>query len=131
MGPFDAVNSISHTKKYLLEDEATEREYVPFIVNRAFSNFNDTLLLANEINKYPHLDKKLQYDFLFNSVTKRKRYSKWNKKKTDDKVDLIAQYYKYSIEKAKSVLPLLTDEQLAIIKQKLTQGGVDKKHESN
>ncbi len=126
-GPFDYINSVSHTKEYLIENEADEKEYIPFIVNRGISNFQDTIFYANEINMYPNLDKKLQYDYLYNSLPKKKRFSKWNKKKSSDDLALVQEYYKYSIEKARSVMPLLTEDQLEIIRKTLEQGGVQKK----
>lgn len=126
-GPFEYVNSISLSKKYLMETDLDEKEYVPFIVNRAISNFPDTIFYANEANKLANVDKKLQYDYLYHSIPKKKRYSKWNKKKTDDDLALVAEFYKYSTEKAKAVLPLLTDDQLDTIRKTLEQGGVQKK----
>ena len=70
----DYLNSINYTKENLLdsEDEMWEKKYPPFIVNRCLSGSQDTLMLVNEINQYPHLDKKLQFDFLLNSVRARK-----------------------------------------------------------
>ena len=44
-------------------------------------HFTDTIMLVNEMNKLHHLDKKLQFDFLLNSVRTRKRYVPWMKKK--------------------------------------------------
>jgi len=122
--PFEHVSSITNTKTHMISNEIEEKEYIPFIVNRALSNFPDTIFYANEINQLGHLDKKMQYDYLFNSIPKKKRYSKWNKKKSNDDIELIMDYYKYSIEKAQSVLPLLNSDQLDIIRKTLEQGGV-------
>jgi hypothetical protein len=47
--------------------------------------------------------------------------SKWAKKQDSD-IQLIMQYYSYSVDKAKQVLPLLSSEQLSIIKIKLQSG---------
>ena len=35
ISPFDFVNSINYSKEDLIVDERTEKEYNPFIVNRA------------------------------------------------------------------------------------------------
>ena len=59
----DYLNSINQNKKNIIVDEDTEKAYPPFIVNKCLSGFLDTVLYANEMNMYPHLDKKLQYDF--------------------------------------------------------------------
>ena len=66
VNPFDYVNSINTTKKYLINDDIDEKDYQPYMVNRSLSYFADTILMANEMNMNAHLDKKLQYDFYFN-----------------------------------------------------------------
>ena len=122
----DYLNAINHTKETLLdtEDEEWEKKYPPFVVNKCVYPFQDTIMLVNEINQLPHLDKKLQFDFLINSVRSRKRYSPWLKaNKLDNLVD-VKEYYNYSNEKAKQALDILTDEQIATIKQKLRKGGM-------
>jgi len=59
MSPFDYVNSINYTKKDIMEDDVAEKTYVSFMVNRSLSYFSDTVALANEMNRYHHLDNKL------------------------------------------------------------------------
>jgi hypothetical protein len=126
MNPFDFVNAINKSKKDLMtggeDDEQAEKDYVPFVVNRSLSYFPDTLMYVNEINQYPDLDKKLQFHFLLNSIRPGKRFSKWVKK--EDSVNLLAvmQYYGYGVDKAKQALPLLSNEQLSIIKTIITSG---------
>ena len=72
------ANSINQTKNHLIdEDPSIEKEYPPYIVNRCFSGHIDTLMFANEMNKYHFFPKKLQYDFLINIVRKKKRFSPW------------------------------------------------------
>ena len=69
----DWLNSINQTKKHLIdEDPSIEKEYPPYIINRCFSGHLDTVMFANEMNKYNFLPKKLQYDFLINIVRKRR-----------------------------------------------------------
>ena len=51
MSPFDYLNSINMTKKDLIVDEQSEKDYVPFIVNRGLGYFADTVLFANEMNE--------------------------------------------------------------------------------
>ena len=103
MNPFDFVKSINYQKQDLLEDDLDgelEKEYVPYIVNRALSFTPDTIINANEINQRPFVDKKLQYHYLLNSVRKKNRYGKWIKNETLEKIDIIQQYYVYNIQKA-------------------------------
>jgi len=124
----DYLNAINHTKERLLdsEDEEWEKKYPPFIVNKCVYPFQDTIMLVNEINQLPHLDKKLQFDFLLNSVRSRKRFTPWLKANKLDNLEDVKEYYNYSNEKAKQALDILTDEQIATIKQKLNKGGVRK-----
>ena len=93
------------------------------MVNRGLSYFNDTVLMANEMNLYSHLDKKLQYHFLINIVRKRKRFSKWAKPETESDIEAVKEYYGYNNEKARQALTLLSPENINIIKQKVNKGG--------
>lgn len=123
LSPFDFLNSINSTKKDLMDDELNEKHYVSFVVNRSLSYFNDTVLLANEMNRYHHLDEKLQYHFLLNITRKRKRFSKWVKPETENDIEAVKEYYGYSNDKARQILPLLTPEQITTIKNKVNKGG--------
>jgi hypothetical protein len=93
------------------------------MVNRGLSYFNDTILMANEMNLNSHLDKKLQYHFLINIVRKRKRFSKWAKPETESDIEAVKEYYGYNNEKARQALTLLSPENINIIKQKVNKGG--------
>jgi hypothetical protein len=104
-------------------DDISEKEYNPFIVNRGLSNFPDSIAFANLMNKYPLLDNKLQYSFYINILRKRKRFSKWLKPETCENLEVIKTYYDYSNEKALQVLKILTDEQISILKEKVSHGG--------
>ena len=121
--PFDYVNSINVTKKDIMPDDITEKAYPAFMVNRALSYFNDTVLYANETNVNHHIDNKLQYHFLINIIRKKKRFSKWLKPREVDNLELIKEYYGYSNEKAKSVLTLFNNEQIELLKQRIYKGG--------
>jgi hypothetical protein len=121
--PFDFLNEINYGKNNLIVDDITEKEYNSFMVNRGLSYFNDTVLMANEMNLNHHLDSRLQNDFLINIVRKKKRFSKWNKPETVSDVEVVKEYYGYSNEKARQALSLLTKEQLDILKQKVFKGG--------
>ena len=123
MSPFQFVNEITFGKKDVMVDPDMEKKYVPFMINRSLSYFPDTVHMANEMNRYHHLDKKLQFQFLLNIVRKKKRFSKWVKPQTDSNVDVIKEYYGYSNEKAIQILPLLSSDQLNIIKNKVNKGG--------
>ena len=123
MNHFDYLNSINATKKDIMEDDLAEKAYNSFMVNRGLSYFNDTVLIANEMNLNSHLDKKLQYHFLINIVRKRKRFSKWAKPETESDIEAVKEYYGYNNEKARQALTLLSPENINIIKQKVNKGG--------
>jgi hypothetical protein len=123
MNPFEFVNSINITKKDIMHDDISEKAYPPFMVNRALSYFNDTVLYANEMNINHTIDNKLQYHFLINIIKKKERFSKWLKPQEVNNLELIKEYYGYSNEKAKSVLPLFNDEQIELLKQRIYKGG--------
>ena len=120
------LNAINHTKERLLdsEDEEWEKKYPPFIVNKCVYPFQDTIMLVNEINQLPHLDKKLQFDFLLNSVRSRRRFSPWLKASRIEDLEYVKEYYGYSNDKAKQALDILTDAQIATVKQKMRKGGM-------
>jgi hypothetical protein len=120
----DYLNSINQSKKNILHgDKIAESEYPPYIVNKCLSSFTDTILFVNEMNKNPHLDKKLQYDFYINTLKPRKRFSPWLKKQTLENIELVKEYYGYSHNKALEALRILTTQQLEVIKKALNKGG--------
>lgn len=124
ISPFDFANSINHTKEDLIVDERTEKEYNPFIVNRAMGFGKDTIIAGNEMNARPHLDNKLQYDFLRSVVRKAKRYNKWLKAE-EENIEAIQEFFGYSFIKAKEALSILTETQIDLIKLHLntSKGG--------
>ena len=123
MNPFEYTNAINYTKKNIMVDDIAEKQYNPFMVNRTLSYFNDTVLMANEMNLNHHLDNRLQFDFFINIIRKKKRFSKWNNPETVSDVEVVKQYYGYSNEKARQVLTLLTSKQIDELKKKVFKGG--------
>ena len=117
------LNAINHTKENLMEDSFNERKYPAWVVNRALYAHPDTLLLVNEMNVNNHLESKLQFDFLLNSIRPRKRFAPWLKTSKIDNLDLVKEYFGYSDQKAKDALTLLTDDDLELIRSKLNKGG--------
>ena len=103
------LESINYTKEDVLDPNG--KDYVPFVVNKSLSYFMDTVAYANEMNKYPFLDKRMQYDYLKGSIRKRKRFSGWVKKDKSDVIDAIIKYYDVSYRKALEYEKLLTEDQ--------------------
>lgn len=129
MNPFDYVNAINFNKKDLMtgteNDELAEKEYVPFLTNRALSQFPDTILYANEMNMNHHLDNKLQFHYLINTIRPKKRFSKWAKRQDSESFAIVKEYFKYNNTKTEQALAILSPDQIKIIKKKLNTGGTN------
>jgi len=129
----ELIPAILQTKKNVLDD-GDEDSYVPFVVNKALSHHYDCIFWANEMNRRPYLDKKMQFDYLFGKVRGYKRqYVPWNKRnkenEKEESINTLMEYYNYSREKAKVALSILDSEQLDKIKVLLDKGGrVSKTH---
>jgi len=125
--PFTYVDSVTNTKKNLMRgsanDELAERGYEPYLTNKSLSYHQDSIFHANLMNSYGFLDKKLQYEFLLNSLRKRKRFAKWHKKTEDVSIELIMEYFGYGRSEAMQALRVLTDDQVAMIEKYLDKGG--------
>ena len=128
MNVFDFINAINSSKKPNLmrgseNDVLAEASYVPFMVNRNFSYFPETILYANLMNIHHSIDNKLQNDFLLNSIRPSKRFAKWVKREDAADIEAVKEFYGYSNEKARQALLILTSDNLHYIKQKLERGG--------
>ena len=107
MSPFDFLNSINDTKKDLFDDPQAEKDYN-----------------SNEMNRIFDIAKKWQFDFLKNSIIKKKRFSKWYKKEVPtDLVKLLVNHYKYSERKVYEIMDILTPEQIEEIRLQYDTGG--------
>ena len=123
--PFDFINAISHTKQDLMAQENVQSQYKPYVINKGLSFYPDTVIQANEMNSRPHLDKKMQFNFLINIIRSKKRYSKWLKAEKLENLEVVQEYYGYSKEKARQVLPLFSNEQIDYLKRRIKKGGLD------
>ena len=117
----DWLNSINFTKEDLSEDIS---DYAPYIINRCLSGNLDCIMFVNEMNRYPNLDKDMQYNFYLNTLRKKKRFSPWLRKDKVTDLECIKSYYGYSNEKASQALKILSKEQIGFIKQRLDTGGM-------
>lgn len=119
----EIIPSILQTKKDVLLTEQDEKSYNSFMVNRALSNYPDTVLMANQINLYSHLDNKMKYHYLLNSIKPYKRpFTKWHKKVDSADLEAIKEYYGYNNTKAYDALSVLSKAQISVIKKQLEKG---------
>lgn len=126
VGLFDIINMIYEKKPAPWFE--IEKEYSPFMVNRALSQGMDTVLFANEMNRLAHLDDELQYKYFVNNVGIRakKRFNKWAKAvAAESDVELVMAHYNMNRRKAEEVMDLVD---LESIQKKSDKGGI---HETN
>jgi hypothetical protein len=122
----EIIPSILQTKKVEVTQE-NERDYVPFVVNKALSFHYDCVLQANQMNLIPNTEKLLQYHYLLNKVRGYRRpFQKWQKLSKDDDISAVKEYFNYSNEKARDAMTVLTQDDLKKIKEYLFKGGFKK-----
>lgn len=123
MTPFDFIKSFETKAEYLFSDD-TEKDYVPFVINRAMAFSVETIAYAEMMNRAAALDKKMQHDFYFYATPKKKRYSKWIKAEVENPdVLMIASLFSINKSQARKYLELLSAEQLDVIRKKTNKGG--------
>ena len=125
--PLDFMNAASMSKKDLIREsenpEITEKEYNAYIVNRGFTNFEDTILHANEMNQRHELFPGAQFDYYRAALRKRKRFSKWHKAEKNVDLDAIQEVYQCNRTVAKMYLKTLDKDQLKSVHDRLITGG--------
>ena len=104
-------------------DEVEEKAYQPFLLNKSLSYHQDSVFMTNEMNNRHHLDNRLQYVFLLNTLRKRQRFSKWEKPYVSKKLDTIKKYYRISTLRAKEYMEVLSDKQYRELKNRMKTGG--------
>lgn len=121
---FEYVKAVTLTKDVsVLDDPSFDKNYVPFVVNRALSYFQDTVMAANLMNERHWLDKKLQFTFLLNTLRPRKRFSKWLKHNVSEDARVVAEYYGCSLRQALPLTSLHSSDQLTYMRTRIDKGG--------
>lgn len=97
--------------------------YNPFMMNRLYSQTPDSVLFANELNKFWNLPKQMQYDFYRYGLDRNpRRFGTWNKKESDDDIALIMEAFAFTRNKALEVYPILKKD-MDIIRAYVFKGG--------
>lgn len=123
----EVVPAILQTKKNVLVTEQDVKDYEAYVVNKALSFHKDCVLYVNEMNRYPSLDKDLQFHYYLNTIRSMKRqFQPWQKAEVNKELGPIKEYFGFSNEEAKQALKVLSDEQITYIKEKTNKGGVTK-----
>ena len=116
--PFDYVKSINKkTYEYDLSG------YNPFLTNRAFAGFIDTILFAEQMNQYHTLSPALQYDFYYYGIRKGSRFDPIPKQAEPEGLEVVMSYFSYSKQKALEVISLLTKDDLSNMIKTMDKGG--------
>ena len=124
VSPWDLMDAINtHNTGLVTAENEAQCKKEAFFLFRGLGMGADTVIYANEMNSRPHLDFKLQFDFLINTIRPRKRYNKWVKAEKDEVLEVIQEYYGYSIVKARQVLDLHTPAQIDLMRIRLNKGG--------
>jgi hypothetical protein len=127
ISPFDFVKAASHTKADIISESdypaLMEKQYNAYIVNRAFSQWEDTILHANEMNQRHGLFGDAQFKYYLGALRPRNRFSKWHKAEKNEDLDAIQQVYSCNRTIAKMYLKSLSKEDLKQIHSKLAKGG--------
>lgn len=131
MNPFDFLNEINHGKNNIIKDsdnpELVARDYNSYVINKTLSYFADTLNDANQMNLYPHLENDIQFDYLINKIRSRKRFTKWSKPENDENLQILSQYFRINLNKARDAMAILSAEDIDAIKTKI-KGNNDGQH---
>ena len=118
ISPFHYVKSIN---KKVYEYDLSG--YNPFLTNRAFAGFIDTIMLAHEMNQHPDLSPYLQYQFYYYGVRKGSRFDPISKPSEPEGLEVVMAYYNYSKQKALEVMSLLTRQDILSMTTSMDKGG--------
>lgn len=119
----EILPSITTTKKRVDISE----NYVPFVINKALSAYQDCIFLVNLVNMHHEISAEAHYDFLLNTVRAWKRpFVPWLKKaEADTNLETVIAYYGVSELKAQDYLSLLTNDQISQLKERMNKGGIN------
>lgn len=118
MNPFDYINSISYLKQDI--DTSDLSDYNPWITMNYFSNFNDTVAIANALNCLEgELSKKMHFLFLNKMINPKRRFGKSEKNPYIKDARVVADYFNCSVKRAIEIIKILSNEDLEEIKNRM------------
>lgn len=117
MDLFKALTAINETKVNLFNtgepEETLSKGYSAFMVNRMLSYHADAILLVNEMNTRMgtkiEITPKQHFEFLLNTLSKKKRFTRTIKPEADEKIELIMSVFKYNRDRAREICDLVSD----------------------
>lgn len=129
-GLFDYLNALNSTKENLLRTEDPEvlKGFDPFMTRRGLAQNEDTLVVAEQLNKLHAITPWMQWSYALHSISPRKRYKPWAKKgPVDPDVKMLSEYFYINMEKASEYLRFLPKEVLAEIREKVERSEANEK----
>ena len=118
------LSDVSYDKKNLIMSEPERlKDWSPFLANMMLSLHKDAILFVNEVNCRPRITPKQHYLYLLYALPKAKRFAKKTNPKKAAKIEVIREYYNYSMTKALEVVDLLSDEDIKRMKKSMNKGG--------
>jgi len=125
---WDIINSIGQKKGHIKteDDMPSNKEYVQRNINLYFSNFVNSIMLANEANQLQGLTNKQHYDFLYNTIAKAERWfrrDKAEKEYGEEHIKALCMACGCNPRKMRHIMKVLTEEQIDDIIQKIDKGG--------
>ena len=127
-GPFDYIKAIQQTKVDIIRTsdnpDLAEKDYNPFITNKALSFHVDSILYCNEMNTRHGLDKQLQFDYFINTVRSMKRPYVWLKKTSDEDIKFLKETFEMNDTRAKEAYAVMGPEKVAELRKNIVTGGV-------
>lgn len=121
---FDIINDMSErsgdkTRKFLKENGRLPSTYSAFMVAKAFANYYDTVLWANEWNKYYLMPDEAQFFLLSGSTANKRRFSKWYKPHKEELIAGLALLFGMTEREMKINLPNVPKEVITELEEKL------------
>ena len=95
---FEYLNAITYKKMDIIgDDEYIEKKYNPYYINKSLSQHVDCVFFVNEMNIRPFTERKMQFDFLINSIRKKfRKGEKWLKPELIDDIECVKEYFSYN-----------------------------------
>lgn len=124
-GLFDILNNINSGKdRSLFHVSNYEKDYNPFMINRALMQNQRTVMIAQQANRAVLIDKEMHHDFMICAIKKNNSRAKW--KKPDEKseyLEHVKNFYKVNEKVALQYLNILTIEECKVLLKKFDKGG--------
>ena len=127
------LNTIHKNKVNIIDNgddpQVAEKDYtkLAYVINRCLMYFPDTIHYAQEMNKRHKLDGKPQFLFYLHGISRKSRFAKGMTAEKPEDLNIVKEYYGYSTKKAKKALQILSPENIVYIKERLHQGGLNRK----